>query len=479
MNSKPYTLELYAEQRRAHWDDVALRFRHGPRGGRTYHRRLREIYRNLVPPGQRVLELGCGTGDLLAACDPALGVGVDFSGEMLRQAAERYPELNFAQCDVLEYEPDGEFDVVIMSDLINDLWDVQGALETAARAMGPRSRLILNLYSRVWEPGLRATARLGLARPLLPQNWLSLDEIRGLLSLAELEEIRKWREILLPLPIPGVRTLANRYLVRLWPLYHLAVTNFVLARPLPDESENDAKHSVSVVVPVRNEAGNIPAILERVPEIGAGTEIVFVEGHSTDGSYEVLQEEIGRHPEKNSQLHRQPGTGKGDAVRHGFAHATGDVLMILDADLTVPPENLVRFYEALGSGKGELINGVRLTYPMGERAMQFFNLLGNRLFGALLSWMLGQPIKDTLCGTKAIWKSDYEMIAANREYFGDFDPFGDFELILGAARLNLRILDLPVRYQDRVYGETNIQRWRHGWMLAKMVAVASRKILFV
>ena len=469
----------YTEQRRAHWDGIARKFQRGSRGGRPYHRRLSDVYQYLIAPGQRVLELGCGAGDLLGACNPAVGLGIDFSSEMIGQATLRHPSLDFVHTDILEYEPDETFDVVIMSDLINDLWDVQGAFEVAARAMNPRSRLIVNLYSRVWEPGLIAAAQLGLARPFLPQNWLSLDEIRGLISLADLEEIRRWREILLPLGIPGIQTLANKYLVRFWPLYHLAVTNFVLARPLPDSSGTNSKHGVSVVVPVRNEAGNISAILERVPELGTGTEIVFVEGHSTDGSFETLEKEIKQHPAKKCVLLRQPGTGKGDAVRYGFAHASGEALMILDADLTVSPEELPRFYETLRSGKGEFINGVRLTYPMGDRAMRFFNLLGNRLFSVLLSWMLGQPIKDTLCGTKVLWKSDYELIAANREYFGDFDPFGDFELILGAAKLNMRIVDIPVRYHDRTYGETNIQRWRHGWMLIKMVFVASRKILFV
>ncbi|MFQ5923503.1 MAG: glycosyltransferase [Anaerolineales bacterium] len=479
MKTTPTTYETYTARRRAHWDAVARKFESGPRAGRSYHRRLGDIYRSLIAPGQRVLELGCGPGDLLAACEPVEGVGVDFSGAMLQQARARHPSLTFVHSDILEYEPDGIFDVVIMSDLVNDIWDVQGAFETASRAMGARSRLILNLYSRVWEPGLRSASRFGLARPLLPQNWLALDEIRDLLSLAGMEEIRRRREILLPLSIPGMQTLANKFLVRFWPFYHLALTNFVLARPLAGEREHKTEHRVSVVVPVRNEAGNIPAILESVPEIGAGTELIFVEGHSTDRSYEVLQEEIKKHPSRSCVLLQQPGVGKGDAVRHGFSHASGEALLILDADLTVAPGDLVRFYETLKSRKGEMVNGVRLTYPMGDRAMRFFNLIGNRLFSVLLSWMLGQPIKDTLCGTKAIWKSDYELITGYREYFGDFDPFGDFELILGAAKLNLRILDLPVRYHDRTYGETNIQRWRHGWMLVKMVFVASRKILFV
>lgn len=213
--------------------------------------------------------------------------------------------------------------------------------------------------------------------------------------------------------------------------------------------------------------------------MGRGTELVFVEGHSIDGTYECIEREIAAHPECLCQLHRQPGVGKGDAVRLGFAQARGDILMILDADLTVPPETLPRFYAALYSGQGEFINGVRLVYPIEDQAMRFLNLVGNKFFSLAFSWLLGQSIKDTLCGTKVLWKHDYEVIAANRAAFGDFDPFGDFDLIFGAAKLDLKIVDLPIRYAARTYGETNIQRWRHGWLLLRMVLFAARRIKFV
>jgi glycosyltransferase involved in cell wall biosynthesis len=236
--------------------------------------------------------------------------------------------------------------------------------------------------------------------------------------------------------------------------------------------------TVSVVIPARNEAGNIPRLLSDVPDMGAGTELIFVEGHSSDGTYEAIEREILKHPHRRARLFRQTGRGKGDAVRLGFSEANGDVLMILDADLTVPPDDLPRFYDALRAGKGEFLNGVRLVYPMERQAMRFFNLIGNKFFSLAFSWLLGQPLKDTLCGTKVLWKADYRRIAANRAYFGNFDPFGDFDLLFGAARLSLKIVDIPVRYRERTYGETNIQRWRHGWLLLKMVIFAARRIKF-
>ena len=212
--------------------------------------------------------------------------------------------------------------------------------------------------------------------------------------------------------------------------------------------------------------------------MGAGTELIFVEGGSTDRTFETIVDEIRQHPEKRVTVYQQTGKGKGDAVRLGFSKASGDVLMILDADMTVPPENLTMFFNALVSGKGEFINGVRLVYPMEGEAMRFWNLVGNKFFSLAFSWLLGQSIKDTLCGTKVLSRRNYQKIAANRTYFGEFDPFGDFDLIFGAAKQNLKIVDLPIRYRDRLYGETNISRWRHGIILLRMVIFAASKIKF-
>jgi glycosyltransferase involved in cell wall biosynthesis len=278
--------------------------------------------------------------------------------------------------------------------------------------------------------------------------------------------------------VPPLDRLANRYLARVWPFNLAAMTNLAVARPQPRPSAAKEPR-VSVIVPARNEAGNIKAIFDRTPDMGGGTELVFVEGHSRDDTYASIEREIARHPGQPAQLLRQTGRGKGDAVRLGFAQARGDVLMILDADLTVAPEDLPRFLNALQSGKGELINGVRLVYPMEKQAMRFFNLLGNKFFSLAFSWLLGQSIKDTLCGTKVLWATDYQRIAEQRAYFGDFDPFGDFDLLFGAAKLNLKIVDLPIRYRERTYGETNIQRWRHGLLLLRMVLFAARRIKFV
>ncbi|SRR6266545_214865 len=469
----------YQQARMAHWDGVALRMDTVAGWGSTYHDRLAEIYQFLVAPGQRVLEIGCGHGDLLAALKPAIGIGIDFSGEMIQRAAQRYPNLRFVHIDAHALYLDEKFDVIILSDLINDVWDVQAVLDRIAPLTTPRTKIIINTYSRLWEHPLMVAEWLGLSHPKLPQNWLTVEDIVGLLGLSNFKVIRHWEEVLCPLPIPLLARFFNQFIVKTWPFNLGALAHFIVAQPSEQLEARDADHLVSVIVPARNEAGNIDQIFERIPDMGRGTELVFVEGHSRDNTYQAIEQAMAAHPERRCKLFRQSNVGKGDAVRLGFAEASGDIVMILDADLTVPPEDLPRFYEVLRTGKAEFVNGVRLIYPMEQQAMRFLNLVGNKFFSLAFSWLLGQSVKDTLCGTKVMWRADYEGIAANRSYFGDFDPFGDFDLLFGSAKLNLKIVDLPIRYRERTYGTTNIQRWRHGLLLLRMVAFAARRIKFV
>ncbi len=471
----------YQKQRMVHWDRVSAKRANANRPSAFYHNRLQYYYRFFIPPGLRILELGCGHGDLLAALNPSLGVGIDFSSEMIRCAASKHKTLSFIRADAHEMPLKGTFDVIILSDLVNDLWDVQRLLEELRRLVHPRTRVILNFFNNLWRMPLSIAKRLNLGFDTLDQNWFSPHDIYNLLELAGFEVINSRPLILFPLPIRILASLANRYLVNFIPLNWLALTNFVVARPTPYEASSVSADTVtvSVIVPARNEAGNIETILKRVPQLGKETEIIFIEGHSKDQTYESIQRAIERFSDRGCRLLQQSGRGKGDAVRLGFDEANGDILIILDADMTVPPEDLIRFVDALASGKGEFINGVRLIYPMENQSMRFLNMVGNKFFSLVFSWLLGQPINDTLCGTKVLWKRDYEKIAGNRTYFGNFDPFGDFDLLFGATKLGLKISEIPIRYRSRSYGDTNIDRWRHGWLLLKMVIFAARRIKFI
>jgi ubiquinone/menaquinone biosynthesis C-methylase UbiE len=443
-----------------------------------YGAELERVVRSLVPPGSKVLEVGSGSGDLLAAVGGPGSVGIDISPRMVQVAKERHPELDLRVMDVERGElPKEQFDVVLLSDAIGLLDDIQNALERLQGMLRPEGRIIVTYYNFVWEPLLKLAERIGLKTNWPDQNWLSMDDVENLLYLSGYEVFRRGTDILMPAHVPVVSAMFNRLAAQLPGAYALSLVDYFVARPVPKPLPNDLP-SVSVVCPCRNEKGNIREAVARTPLMGSATELIFVDGNSSDGTVEEIETVIReyRGPLKLRFIPQGDGKGKGDAVRKGFAAAQNDVLMILDSDLTVPPEDLPKFYHALTTGKGEFINGVRLVYPMEGEAMRFLNLLGNKFFSSALSWLLEQPIKDSLCGTKVLYRKAYEVIASHRHFFGDFDPFGDFDLLFGAARLNMRIVDLPVRYRARTYGETKISRFSHGWLLLKMTSFGFKKL---
>lgn len=424
----------------------------------------------------KVLEIGCGTGELIGNIKGKDKSGIDFSQGMLDLARERYPDVNFIRMDAEHLELDDQFDLIIISNLVGVLIDVQSFFESLKPICHSKTKLIVTHKNYVWEPITRLGEVTGLLLKKPNESWLSKHDLQNLLSLAGFEVYQHTRDMIFPFKIPLISAFLNNFFSRLPIINHLGINHYHFARPVPFNPEKE--YSVSIVIPARNESGHIHDSLARLPQFGANQELIYIEGNSTDDTWEVIQKLKHDHPDKNIIVAQQDGKGKGDAVRKGFDLATGDILFILDADLTVRPEDLPKFYEALRSGKGDFINGCRLVYPMEKRAMRPLNLLGNKFFSLAFTWLLGQNIKDTLCGTKVLFRKDYERLIANRSYFGDFDPFGDFDLLFGAYKLNLKIIDLPIRYQERVYGETNISRFTHGWELIKMVVFASRMIKF-
>jgi SAM-dependent methyltransferase len=445
------------------------------RPNRAYDQLLRLYYAFLVPPGMRVLDLGCGRGDLLASVKPARGVGLDTAPAILEEARQKHPGLEFQSAHEALSGQD-KFDYILLSDLVNYLPDVQAVLERLQRHSYQHTRIVLNIFNHLWRPVVGLAQKISGRPSAMPENWLSGWDIENLLHLAGWEVVKRDSRILWPFKTPLLERLFNRWLAPI--LKHLCLTVFVVARPKPLPSLY-RNYTCSVVIPARNEEGNIEDAVRRIPEIGLGTEIIFIEGHSKDKTWEEIQRVAAKYPDRNIKTIKQTTKGKGGAVREAFDRATGDILFILDADLTVPPEDLTKFYHVICTGTADFVNGVRLVYPMENEAMRFLNMVANKFFSVAFSWLLGQPVKDTLCGTKVLFRSQYEQIARNRSYFGDFDPFGDFDLLFGAAKLNLRMLDLPIRYRARTYGETNISRWSHGWLLLRMVRFAAMRLKFI
>jgi ubiquinone/menaquinone biosynthesis C-methylase UbiE len=426
-----------------------------------------------------VLEIGCGTGELLAQVKGSRKVGIDFSQRMIDEASKQFPGLEFHVIDAENITLTEKFDVIILSNLIGWLNDVEKCFHDIKKVCHPKTRVIVTYYNYLWEPTIKFAEFIGIKKKTPYQNWLTRRDIINLLKLQDFDVYRHSRNMLIPYNIPGISWFLNHVLSKLPGFGSLALNQFIFARPDIRIFNKRAEYTTSVVIPARNESGNIENAVLRLPDFGKHVEIIFVEGNSTDDTWEKIKEIQEKYKDKRDiKIARQNGKGKADAVRKGYELATGDILMILDADLTVPPEDIPKFYEAVASGKGEFINGSRLVYPMEKHAMRFLNILGNRFFSIAFSWVLEQPVKDTLCGTKVIFRDDYFRLKSNRKFFGEFDPFGDFDLLFGAYKLNLKIIDLPIRYQERTYGDTNISRFRHGFLLLRMWLYAIGKIKF-
>jgi SAM-dependent methyltransferase len=445
----------------------------------AYYRDDRRYLRFIIPEGARVLDLGCGTGSLLSALKPSRGVGVDFSPAMIEKASAAYPDLEFVLGDIEGPHTiasiDGEFDFIVLSDTIGSLEDIEETLRRLHPLCAASTRLVIAYFSPLWEPLINVASKVGWRMPQPEVSLISSIDFLNIMDLTEFEPIRMEMRQLVPFNLLGIGRLINRFIAPLPGIRNLCLRTYLVARSLKAQKSEDP--STTILIPCRNERGNIERAIEEMPAFGGHQEIIFVEGNSRDGTYdECLRVKKAYEGVWDIKVLQQDGKGKGDAVRKGFDNASGDVLMILDADLTVPPSALPKFYRAVASGKGEFINGTRLVYPMENEAMRFLNHIANRAFAKIFSYLLNQRFTDTLCGTKVLTKTAYRQIVAGRSYFGDFDPFGDFDLIFGAAKQSQRIIEVPVHYKARAYGESQISRFRDGWLLIRMVLFAFRKL---
>jgi SAM-dependent methyltransferase len=445
----------------------------------AYREYDRKFMRFLIPPGKRVLELGCGRGDLLAALEPSYGVGVDFSSRTIATAKASHPELKFVLGDAEDPAAlasiEGPFDYIVIADTIGMFEDIDGTLRLIHQHCAPSTRIIISYYSHLWEPILKLAELFKLKSRQSEINYLATVDFLNLMDLADFEVISQEKRQLIPLYLFGIGPIINRYIAPLPGIRQLCLRTYIVGRPI--RLFPDRKFSASILIPCRNERGNIENAILRMPRFGSMQEVLFVEGNSSDGTFEECERVRDAYKDSwDIKVLKQDGKGKGDAVRKGFAAAKNDVLMILDADLTMPPEALPKYHAVIESGKAEFVNGTRLIYPMENEAMRPLNLIANRFFAYLFSYLVNTRLTDTLCGTKVLLRRDYEVLARERDYFGNFDPFGDFDLIFGAAKQNLKIIETPIHYKARTFGETQISRFRDGWLLLKMVWFAYRKL---
>jgi hypothetical protein len=470
----PSALKRRGREVREHYDRVsALRARYIEQNA-YYYAQIYWLLRTIIPPGKRVLQVGCLTPDILSATEPSFGVGIDVSEKLVHAAAQRFPHLQFRHHENYEVDAKEPFDFVLIMD-INDQVDPIAALRALRSVMNERTRVVVHHYNHLWEPVIRLTERLGVKFPLPQQNWLSAGDIRNILLLCDCEPLQIHRAILAPKNFPLLSALLNSFFSRLPIIQHLDMINLTVARPVLPRQPN-RKYSVSVIVPCKNEVGNVAAAVERIPDMGQHTEIIFCDDKSTDGTGDEVRRLQELYPGRDIKLYEGPAVCKALNVRTGFDRAEGEILMILDADLTTMPEELPYFYDAIASGMAEFVNGTRFVFPMENAAMKPLNVIGNRFFSAAFSVLLGQRISDTLCGTKVLWRRDWPAIRALSGSWGTDDRWGDYDLLFGAAKLHLRIVDLPVHYQERFSGVTKMTgRLRNGLVMLRMCWAAFLK----
>lgn len=462
------------------FDSVAKDRGYWKRKNGYYYKKITQLLKFIIPEGCSVLELGCATGELLNDLKPGYGVGIDFSPKMIEIAKGKYPHLTFIEMDAENLSLDHQFDYIVMSDMIGHLEDIQPTLEKLHTVCHSKTKIVITYYNFTWELILKIGEKLKLKMREFVQNWLSTHDIKNILELANFETIRMGAALLLPVYIPILSEFLNKYVSKFFWLQNLCFINYTIARPKPNTLAINNNLSCSIIIPARNEEENIERAILEIPEMGKFTEIIFVEGHSTDNTLKEIKRVCEKYQHlKDIKYSVQDGKGKKDAVFKGFDMARGDILIILDADLTVAPKDLPKFYNAIASGNGEFINGSRFVYPKEKEAMRFLRMLGNKFFSLLFSWILGRYLKDTLCGTKVIMKSDYELLKKDRAYFGDFDKYGDFDLILGSYKQNLKIIEVPIHYRSRIYGSTSIPTWKGGSILLRAAFFAMRKIKFI
>jgi SAM-dependent methyltransferase len=469
----PAALEERRERTRSHLAGIASRRESWIKRNRYYYELLSRLLRFLVEPHKKVLSVRCGTGNDLAVVRPSEGKGIDICAEIVEIAKQRHPAFKFVVAfpDKEEFQrafrPGEKFDYILFND-IGDTVDVLQALRNLRPLCLRHTRLLIKTYNHLWEPLVTFAEWTGMKVPRMEENWLSTADIRNLMKLAGFEALETHWIVLLPKYVPVLSAFLNRFCARLPLIKKLCMTQVVVARALPPAVPRE-ELSVSVIIPCKDEKGNVEDAVQRIPQLGRQTEIIFCDDQSTDGTAEEVIRVRSLFPEKNIRLEYGPGVCKSKNVWTGFNAATGDILMILDADLTTMPEQLVYFLEVVASGQAEFVNGSRLVYPVPKGAMNTANMLGNKFFSIAFTYLLGQRVKDTLCGTKVLWRSDWERIRPMLGSWGTEDRWGDYELLFGTAKLNLKILDLPVHYQERIYGSTKMTKvFRNGLIMLKM-----------
>lgn len=453
-----------------HFDEIAPNYDYWKKKNAYYYSTIKTFISRIIPEGSSVLEVGCGTGEILATTKPQRGVGIDISKKMVELASQKFPQYTFIHSPIEDLQLGEKFDYIVMIDVVDHVHDVMDVFHSLYRFCHSETQVILTTINPWWDPILSVMEKFGAKMPEGPHNFIEKRNLTKMLELMDFSISYSGYMLLFPKKIPVLSFLANSIGTRMWGIQKMSAVQYMLIHPMV-KNDIDLRLGCSVIIPCYNEQDNIEEAIRRTPQMGRETEIIVVNDCSTDNTAQKVRDLQSRYP--NLKLvDYSPNRGKGYAVRKGFEAATQEVLMILDADISTPPEELPRFFDPLNKGICQFVNGTRMVYPMENQAMRTLNLFGNKIFGFIMSFVTQQNLTDTLCGTKAFYKKDLKMIKWG------LDKWGDFDLLFGAARTGKKIMEVPVHYMTRKSGESKMRSFRHGVHLLRACYLGFKELVF-
>ncbi len=358
-----------------------------------------------------------------------------------------------------------KYKTIILTDLFEVSTDILELLSMVNKLLGKDGIIVICSINQKWNRILNLFERLNLKDGNQKRLFINSTIVLNIAKVTGLEFVTQRNKQIFPFRMLGLGSLINNILEILFFPFSFGIRIYSILNQ-QEKFNEEKKYSKSIIIPAKNEEKNLKPLLNQIPELEEDHEIILAIGDSEDKTYEVAKEiKEARCWPFEVKVIKQTGKGKANAVWEAVEEASKEVIIILDADISVNPETIVQFNSVIDTGKASFVNGTRLIYGMESGAMRIVNNLGNRIFQYIVSIIIGQKITDSLCGTKVFFRKDFNKIKLWKELVQMKDPFGDFDMIFTAGYFGLKILEIPVRYQARVYGVTQIKRFRDGYKL--------------
>ena len=350
---------------------------------------------------------------------------------------------------------------IILTDVVENYDDVFALLNIVSNLLTIDGKLIISSINTKYLILSRTLEFLKLKDSNENTSYIHVKKIRNITSGVGLEYQKFYTKQLFPFSFFYVGNVINKIMEIISFQLNLGIKTYIIFRPA---IITNSKNSKSIIIPAKNEEGNLVELVSRIPKF-ENTEIIFSYGKSKDNTLKVMKQITQSNKLFKFKLVKQTKNGKANAVWEALNVVENDLIAILDADISVDPETLSDFFDIIEKNNADFVNGTRLIYDMEKNSMRFLNRIGNRFFQFFISKIIKEALTDSLCGTKVFKKSYLNDLYFWQNIFGKKDPFGDFDLIFAAAYSGQKIVEMPIVYRERKYGTTQIARFKDGFKL--------------